>query len=154
MHSMTGIRGCWKSRNYDRRRRAHWEARDPCVSPSISAPQQSTIRGFGASHYAASSQLLVKNGMRQLREITDGFECIDGWRRCRKLQSPGDPDNMRDPAAGFGTGPDQFCNPPSQIGVVQFLLAQGSVRAMSVNIDAETLKAIACPDHGGISGAF
>ena len=90
--------------------------------------------------------------MRQLREITDGASnVLMVGDVAGSFKAWGDPDNMRDPAAGFGTGPDQFCNPPSQAGVVRFLLADGSVRAI---IDDETLKAIACPDDGRIIGQF
>ena len=124
------------------------------LNPSA-APQQSTVGRLGASHYAANSQLLLKNGKRQIREILDGTSNVlmvgdvsGGFKAW------GDPDNTRDPAAGFGTGPNQFGNPPSQRGVVQFLLADGSVRAISESIDSETLKDLACPDDGHVVTGF
>jgi len=41
------------------------------LNPGID-PQQSTVGGLGAAHYAGNLQLLLKNKGRSLREITDG----------------------------------------------------------------------------------
>ena len=66
----------------------------------------------------------------------------------------GDPDNLRDPTAGFGTNSVQFGNPASQRGVVQMLLTDGSVRAISIDINPQTLTALASPDGEETIGEF
>ena len=124
------------------------------LNPTVEI-QHSTVGGLGASHYAANSQLLVKNGMRQIREITDGTSnTILAGDVAAGFKAWGDPDNLRDPAAGFGTNSDQFGNPASQRGVVQMLLTDGSVRAISIDINPQTLKALASPDGEETIGEF
>ena len=66
----------------------------------------------------------------------------------------GDPDNRRDPANGMGTGPDQFGEACPGARGVQMLLADGSVRFISENIDPQTLKALASPDGDEPIGEF
>ena len=124
------------------------------LNPAVEI-QHSTVGGMGASHYAANSQLLVKNGMRQIREITDGTSnTILAGDVAAGFKAWGDPDNLRDPAAGFGTNSDQFGNPASQRGIVQMLLADGSVCAISTDINPQTLKALASPDGKESIGEF
>ena len=65
----------------------------------------------------------------------------------------GDPENRRDPGNGFGTAPNQFGGPEAQRGV-QMLLADGSVRFISENINPQTLKALASPDGKEQVGDF
>ncbi len=116
------------------------------LNPNI-GPEVSLVGGgLGAAHYAANSQLLGKNGSVPFREITDGTSnTILAGEVSGGFMAWGDPDNRRDPANGLGTAPDQFGGPATRRGGVQMLLADGSVRFISENIDPQTLKALASP---------
>ncbi len=111
--------------------------------------------GFGASHYAGNSQVLKKNGSIKIFEIVDGTSnTILAGEVSGGFMAWGDPENRRDPANGFGTAPNQFGGPASGRGGVNMLLADGSVRFISENIDPQTLKALASPAGNEQVGDF
>ncbi len=122
------------------------------LNPAIGA-QQSTVGSLGAAHYAGNSQLLVKNKGRKFSEITDGTaNTILAGEVSSGFKAWGDPDNLRDPAGGIGSGPQQFGGATNQGS--QFLLADGSVRFISSNVNPQVMKALASPDGGEQIGEF
>jgi len=116
------------------------------LNPNL-GPEVSLVGGgFGASHYAGNSQVLKKNGSVKFDEMTDGTSnTILAGEVSGGFMAWGDPENRRDPANGFGTAPNQFGGPATGRGGVNMLLADGSVRFISENIDPQTLKALASP---------
>lgn len=105
--------------------------------------------GLALSHYAGNQQLLVPNGDKKMRDITDGTsntilvgEVAAGYKPW------GDPSNVRDPADGLLHDVATFGTVNRQRGTVEFLLVDGSVREISATISPEVLKALATPDGG------
>ena len=124
------------------------------LNPNV-GPENATVSGFGAAHYAGNSQLLLNNGSVKIREITDGTSnTIMAGEVGGSFMAWGDPENRRDPANGFGTAPNQFGVAGPGIGGVQMCLTDGSVRFVSENIDPQVLKALATPAGGETIGDF
>lgn len=125
------------------------------LNPNI-GPEVSLVGGgFGASHYAANSQVLKNNGSVRFDKMTDGTSnTILGGEVSGGFMAWGDPENRRDPANGFGTAPDQFGGPGTGGGTVSMLLADGSVRLISENVNLQVLKALATPGGGETVGEF
>jgi type II secretory pathway pseudopilin PulG len=124
------------------------------MNPNI-GPENATVGGLGAAHYAGNSQLLLNNGSVIFEEITDGSSnTIMAGEVGTNFMAWGDPENRRDPANGFGTAPNQFGVAAPGIGGVQMCLADGSVRFVSENIDPAVLKALATPAGGEMIGEF
>lgn len=123
------------------------------LSPNVE-PDHSKVGSLGASHYAGNSQFLKKNAGRKMFEITDGTSnTIMAGEVAGGFMAWGDPANLRDPANGIGTGPNQFGGPVGQMGV-QVLAADGSVHFISDNVNPQVLKALASPDGGEQIGEF
>ena len=124
------------------------------LNPNL-GPETNKVGNLGASHYSGNSQLLLKNRGLSFREILDGTSnTILAGEVSVGFKAWGDPDNRRDPADGFGTGPNQFGGPASGRGVVQMLMADGAVRVISENVDVQTLKALASPDGAEPVGEY
>lgn len=100
--------------------------------------------GFALSHYAGSSHIFrgdygasigtMRGGGSQtilVGEITDGFM---PWGR---------PGNWRDPVAGINGGDRAFGS--HHPAGVQFVMGDGSVRAIERGVDPQVLKALATP---------
>jgi type II secretory pathway pseudopilin PulG len=103
--------------------------------------------GYALSHYAANSQVLGKNKFLKVADIKDGLSnTILAGEASGSFKPWGSPENVRDPAKGFGTAPDQFG--PVIPGRVAFLMGDGSVRTISTSIDPNALKALASPEGG------
>ncbi len=66
----------------------------------------------------------------------------------------GDPANRRDPAAGFGSGPDQFSSMDQDSGGVNMLMMDGAVRFISNSVNPDVLKNLADPAGGVPVGEF
>ena len=124
------------------------------LDPNI-GPENSTVGGLGAAHYAANSQLLQKNKGRLMREITDGLSnTIMAGGVAGGFTAWGDPANQRDPANGIGMAANQFGGTAAVQGRALFLLADGSVRIVDDKIDPQTLKNLADPKDGNLIGEF
>jgi len=124
------------------------------LNPNIGPEVSKVVGGFGASHYAGNSQVLKNNGSVSFNKMTDGTSnTILAGEVSGGFMAWGDPENRRDPANGLGTAPNQFGGPAAQRGV-QMLLADGSVRFISENINPQTLKALASPDGKEQVGEF
>ena len=125
------------------------------LNPNIGPEVSTVVGGFGASHYAGNSQILKNNGSVKFDKMTDGTSnTILAGEVSGGFMAWGDPENRRDPANGFGTAPNQFGGPATGRGGVNMLLADGSVRFISENIDLQTLKALASPDGKEQVGDF
>jgi hypothetical protein len=118
------------------------------INPGFRTPPLTDADGYGLSHYAANVRVAGANRGMKLTEITDGTgntilfgEVNAGFRPW------GHPVNWRDPAAGIGRSPAQFGGPPGTSSVL-FVMADGSVRAVSNRASAATLKALATPNAG------
>ena len=125
------------------------------LNPNI-GPEASLVGGgFGASHYAGNSQVLKNNGSVKFDKMTDGTSnTILAGEVSGGFMAWGDPENRRDPANGFGTAPNQFGGPVTGRGGVSMLLADGSVRIISENVNPQTLKALASPAGNEQVGDF
>ena len=125
------------------------------LNPNISTEGSKTVGGLGATHYSGNAQMLLKNRGLKFREVKDGLSnTILAGEVAGGFKAWGDPDNRRDPADGFGTGPNQFGSPQNGGRGVQILMADGAVRFVSESIDPQTLKALATPDGAEQVGQF
>ena len=92
------------------------------------------------------------------RAAAGSTRCRTGRRiRCWRGRSAGvtgawaDPDNLRDAAAGFGRGTDQFGGPDG--GAAFVVLCDGSVHRIDPSIDPQVFAALGTPDGGEAIGA-
>jgi hypothetical protein len=103
-------------------------------------------QGLAVSHYAGNSQIFGPNSSARIASITDGTSnTVMAGEVAAGFKPWGDPDNVRDPGAGLGIGPDTFSGPRFQNGT-NFVICDGSVRFVSNDISPEVLRAIATPD--------
>ncbi|MBD3676331.1 MAG: DUF1559 domain-containing protein [Planctomycetaceae bacterium] len=103
--------------------------------------------GYALSLYSANSRLLKVNKVTPRESITDGSSNTLLFGEIGAAQPPwGEPGNVRDPAAGLGKSATTFGGLFK--GSTQFTFADGSVRAISNDIDPAILKALATPDAG------
>jgi hypothetical protein len=109
-------------------------------------------RGFAATHYSGNAWLLGPNSSLAIRDITDGTTNTLMIGQIRdQIPAWGNPVNWRDPTRRLNS-PGAFGS--LHVGVVQFLLADGSVRAISENVDSQVMQAISSPNGGEPVGAF
>ena len=105
--------------------------------------------GFGLSHYAGNVRVLGPGGVRRRGDVTDGLSetilagGVGGFPR-----PWADPANLRDAAAGVGTGPRQFGGP---YGGVQVVLCDGSVRFVDRAVDPAAFAALGAPAGSGLA---
>jgi hypothetical protein len=105
------------------------------------------------SHWAANERVMYSNSSVGVRDIADGLtNSLLVGEVARDFKPWGHPANWRDPAEGINQGPHTFGNPKSTDAL--FLLGDGSVRAISQDIDPQVLKALSTPDGGETIGAF
>ena len=117
----------------------------PYISPaSIEDASPRAQDKYADAHYAANSRLLRPNSRCDFRDITGGStNTLMVGQVTTGIQPWGSPENVRDPAAGMGHTPEQFSGPA--IGVVQFLMCDGSVMAVSNDVDPTVLEKLAGP---------
>jgi hypothetical protein len=119
----------------------------PYLNPAIA--EQADSAGYGLSHYAGNSHLLLPNGETGLPDITDGTSnTILVGEVAAGFKPWGDPGNVRDPAAGLLHDANTFGTVDLQRGTVDFLMGDGAVIPISTSISPEVLKALATPDGG------
>lgn len=119
------------------------------LNPGIRKTRVEDPPQFAAGHYSSNVWVVGGSQRRRLNEIRDGTahtilqgEIVDN------IPAWGNPVNWRDPARGINTGPTSFGSPFT--GVCQFGLLDGSVRAISNDVDPDVLKALARPDDGHV----
>lgn len=104
--------------------------------------------GYALAHFATNSKCICDTKTVTVREITDGTSNtmllgtvnagFQGW---------GDPTNYRDPAKGFGGGPEAFGAIGRETGV-QILLFDGAARTVSLETSPEILQRLGDPRDG------
>jgi hypothetical protein len=122
------------------------------LDPNVTEPGVDP-RGYGLSHYAGNSRVLPANASLTVRDVSDGTSyTIVAGQASGNYQPWGDPANLRDPAAGLNAGANSFGS--KDPAGVQFLMLDGSVRAVSPNISPDVLKALGSPSGGEAVGPF
>jgi len=111
--------------------------------------------GYAVAHYAGNPYIFGREKPLSIRDMTDGTSntmlagsVIEGPRPW------GDPGNLRDPANGIGTGPQQYLHTSFGEPIAMILMSDGSVRTVSGNTAPAVLQGLAQPDDGVMPGAF
>lgn len=122
------------------------------LSPLLEPESGATSDDYGATHLVANSQLVEEPGFK-VDEMSDGTSntIMAGGIDEAAIPAWGDPDNARDPANGFGGGANAF---GGATGGAVMLMADGSVRFISAEIDPETARRLATPAGGEPVGEF
>lgn len=118
---------------------------DPYLQPAID--ETNDARGFGLSHYALNQALLGPKGGLAIREIRDGTANTAMSGEVGGGYKPwADPSNVRAVGGSLTPGPATFGNPSGQGAYM--LMADGSVKWLSSDVDPSVLNAIGTPDGG------
>ena len=121
------------------------------LNPGIRGPLRGPIRGFATSHYAANVRVLGPNSNVRFRDIADGMsDTILAGEVSQGIRPWGDPLNWRDPTAGI--------NKPNGFGMwkggCHVLMADGSVKFLTDNVDQKTLRQLSDPTDGEEVGDY
>ncbi len=115
------------------------------INPELTDTPIKDSNGFGLSHYAANSRALGANSSIKLSEISGGAANLLLVGEINTDFLPwGHPFNMRDPTNGINKSRRGFGGPPKRKGAL-FVKADGSVTAISENIDPAVLRALSSP---------
>lgn len=130
----------------DPKNRAAFQTRiDDFLSTKV--PESTTSDGYALSHYAANGWLLAREKPLQLSDVTDGLrDTIFAGEINGNFPAWGQPFNVRDTSLGISNSPNGFGSPFN--GGMHFLMADGSVRFISQEIDPATLRALTTPNAG------
>lgn len=110
--------------------------------------------GYAISHYAENSRLTGLGKPISKDDIRDGMSTtLYAGEVVSNFKPWADPTNRRDPTLGLNTSPQGFGGPWSS-HMTTFLLADGSARSISDNIDPKILKALATPNGSETVGEF
>lgn len=116
------------------------------LSPEFGVLRES--RGYAVSHYAGNVRFFEPQSPALEVLKKRGQNMIVCGEVAHDFMAWGDPANLRDPAHGINRSPAGFGN-ADETGA-QFLMADGSTRFLSSNIDPRVLAALASPadeDH-------
>ncbi|MGO8748073.1 MAG: hypothetical protein ACLQNE_19030 [Thermoguttaceae bacterium] len=104
-------------------------------------------QGYGLSHYAANSRVLRANAAVKLEQLSGGGSNTILIGEVNHAFRPwGDPANWRDPVVGINR-PNGFGGPPASRGA-KFVMADGSVRFVSQDVDPKVLETLSTPAGG------
>lgn len=149
LHSTIDLQSPWNSERNAPLMKTHLPA---LLNPGLTWETARVAGGFAATHYAANPKFLRVNSSLQSSDVKDGLsnvlvagEIKDG------IPAWGSPGNFRSTELKLDS-PGAFGSPST--GVVQFVLGDGTVRAISENIDPEVLKALFDPSDGQTLGDF
>lgn len=118
------------------------------LNPNFTTDTWRDADGYGLSHYSANERVLGPGGVSTFDAIADGTSNTLLLGEVDANFEPwGKPGNWRDPAAGLNRSPHGFGCPRGS-RLVYFVMADGSVRQLSDNIDPEVLRALATPTGG------
>lgn len=122
------------------------------LNPVLDRQQTATSSSYALSHYSANQHVIKIGEPMSFPEISDGTSnTLMVGEVSRNFRAWGDPLNIRDPMIGFNQPEIGFGSPYIQDGrpsYVQFLLADGSTKALTADIDPVVLKALSTPDGG------
>ena len=119
--------------------------------PSLRSPYRDLpaedASGYALAHYAGNARVLTDGAGLRLDDIEDGAaQTLLAGEVAAGFLPWGHPANARDPAVGLNR-PAGFGGPRGS-GVTQAAMADGSVRALSPDLDPAVLKALATPAGG------
>ena len=104
--------------------------------------------GYALTHYSGNVHVLGGTEPRSFAQITDGTSnTVLAGEAAGNFKPWGHPRNWRDPALGLNASPDRFGG-PWHGGGAQFVMADGSVRFISADVDPDVLRALATPAAG------
>lgn len=118
------------------------------LNPSIEGT--APVNGYEISHYRGNELVLKKNNGFRIVDIKDGTSnTIMAMEIGENFKPWGDPTNITNPSNIIGSG-----KKTNYKGGYQVLIADGSVRFISENVDRAVLKALSTPDGGEVLGEF
>lgn len=120
-----------------------------------SQTQTTNPQGLALSHYAGNAHVLLRNKSLSIRDFSDGeANTVIAGEVASGFKPWGDPTNVRDPGSGSIGDSNDFGSNLAGSDTFQVLMADGSVRNVSVDIDADVLKARATPDGREANSKF
>ena len=119
------------------------------LSPHEDWTDRRSEGGFGLSHFAGNVHVLGEDGARRISACSDGTVNTVLAGHVGGFPKPwADPLNLRDPAAGLGTAPQQFGGPYE--GGTVIVMVDGSTHFLSEDVDPEVLAALGTPNGGEV----
>jgi prepilin-type processing-associated H-X9-DG protein len=97
--------------------------------------------GFGLSHYAGNARVLRRRPTPLASLPKGAANTLLAGEVAAHFRPWGEPLTDRDPTAGLNATPDGFANPSG--GAVNFIFADGSVRAVRDEVNPNVLRAMA-----------
>ncbi|WP_298866283.1 DUF1559 domain-containing protein [uncultured Gimesia sp.] len=118
------------------------------LNPSIQ--ETAPVNGYEISHYRGNELVLKKNNGFRIVDIKDSTpNTIMAMEIGENFKPWGDPTNITNPPNIIGSG-----KKTTYKGGYQVLMADGSVRFISEDVDRAVLKALSTPDGGEVLGEF
>jgi hypothetical protein len=115
------------------------------LSPEFGVLRES--RGYAVSHYAGNVHFFEQQEPAMVSLLKRGGPSIVCGEVAGDFMAWGDPANLRDPARGINRSRDGFGSADERGAL--FLMADGSTRFLSTDIDPRVLAALASPEAGG-----
>jgi len=107
------------------------------INPELGRLDSVRKEGWGLNHYALNSAVMESNA----RWIGGGSNTLMIGETTGNFHPWGEPGNWRDPLPGINTSPYGFGGPSGK--GAYFIMADGSVRFISKDIDASVLRQLA-----------